>query len=89
MSARRHVDTRRRAARINRENLPLHQGYCACGKLRYVTKADAKKRLKQAQKARRSGLSRAQPAPGKTPERSVYFCRLCDGWHLTSQEPRK
>jgi hypothetical protein len=38
---------------------------------------------------RRSGKPFARSVPGKNAERAVYFCQLCDGWHLTSQEPRK
>ena len=89
MGKRAYIARRAREVRIQREKPPLHQGYCTCGKLRYTSKGAARKRLKVTRKVRRSGLPRAQPQPGKTLERAVYLCPLCDGWHLTSQEPHK
>jgi hypothetical protein len=48
---------------------------CTTGKIGWVSKAAAKRGLKQ---ARRQGRH----------IKAVYLCKHCNGWHLTSQVPR-
>ena len=49
-----------------------------CAKTRYPTRADAKDAL--------AALNRRDRGP--TPERTMYFCHPCQGWHLTSKHGR-
>jgi len=60
-------------------------GYCkTTHKRMWGSRAEAKRALKSARKFRAG--RRADHY--KAPERSVYECRHCGAWHLTSQEPR-
>lgn len=49
-----------------------------CGKIRYTSKPAAEA----------AGVLRAEQNPNYPDVLRVYFCRRCDGWHLTSQ-PKK
>ncbi|WP_054816423.1 hypothetical protein [Nocardia arizonensis] len=80
---------RPRQAAVRRE-LTLHSGAdlacfppliriarCATGKVQYFAAADAELAL--------AGIDRSDP---RRREQRVYHCPVCEGWHLTSQDPR-
>lgn len=52
--------------------------YQRCGKIQFVTRADAKKFMKRENSRRNEILFRA-----------VYFCDSCKAFHLTSMEKKR
>jgi hypothetical protein len=55
----------------------IRMARCVTGKVGYFAAADAELYL--------AGIDRDDP---RRREQRVYHCRLCDGWHLTSQTLR-
>lgn len=63
---------------MNEDN---REGVCVTGKVRYADDVQAAIALERVKEARAARPDR------KPPERLFYFCRECDGWHLSSKPP--